>query len=154
MRYLVLLVIISLFPHVVDAALRKYPSAITEQEKANIRFIIGTLATTSSVGLLFKKKALEAAGDRTEEVHPLNYIGYIFSDPVLKQQAKKINGIAWSRFVQGMSGSFEKAEQRHNIPPQMIDYFAKQVNVDSNILIPYFKKEQWGDLINVIRKKT
>ncbi len=153
MRLLIVLLLL-FFPQWIQADLRPYPAQISPQEQTDIRFIIGTLANTSSIGLMFKKKALENAGNRTDNVHPLNYIGFIFSDPVLKQQAKKINGIAWNRFVGGLSGSFEKAKQRGNIDRAMMVDFSKQVHLDSNLLIPYFSSQRWGDLINVVRDKT
>jgi len=129
---------------------RDYNAPLTENEKANIRYIITTLANTSTIGLAFYQKKLQQAGNNVDHVHPLKFLGYIFSDPKLKSDVPRIASMPWNRFANDMGESLGKAYQRENLKPEYIHEFAKQIGVPYESIQSYFQQRQWVSLIQAL----
>lgn len=128
-----------------------YDVPLTDADKKNITFIITTLANNSMIKLMFYKSALNQAGDQIARVHPLKLLAYVFTNPLLKQDVKKIDGTPWNRFVQGMADSLEGEVQEGRMKPATIEDFAKTVGVNEKLLEPYVQSNQWTGFINAVR---
>ncbi len=133
---------------------RDYFTQLTPQEAKDIQFIVTTLGNTSAVGLLFKKSALEKAGDRIGQVHPLRFFGYVMSHPQLKASFANIKGMAWNNFEDGMVGSLKKADSRNNLNAEMVNDFARQSHLDASTVQGFVKHKQWKQLIAFVRKQA
>ncbi|MCB1118441.1 MAG: hypothetical protein KDK65_00615 [Chlamydiia bacterium] len=132
---------------------RDYFAPLSSESEANISYIIDTLGSHSTLGLAFYSKSLNQAGNNVDFVHPLTFIGFIFSNPHLSQKAKQIASTPWSRFTKGVAGSFDRAAQRHNITPDMVTDFAKKVNIPEEEIEPLIAKRQWIPLMNTLRNR-
>ena len=130
---------------------RDYYAPLTEQEKEDISYIITTLANKSTITLMFYKRPLNRAGDRVAHVHPLVFLGFIFSDPELKDAVIRIKGYPWRRYAQGMAGSLESAAMRDNMHEEFIDDFANTVGIDKSLIYPSIQNEEWEQFINIVR---
>ncbi|ADI38205.1 hypothetical protein [Waddlia chondrophila] len=129
-----------------------YFAKLTPQEAKDIQYIVTTLGNTSAIGLLFKKKSLEQAGARIDDVHPLRFFGYVMTNPQLKASFDKIKGVAWSRFKEGMAGSLEKADSRDHLNAEVIDDFSSESHLDRSKVQAYVDRKQWEALIDFMRR--
>lgn len=137
-----------------EKAFESYDTPLTEQDKKNITFIISTLSGKSSVQLMFKKSALEKAGDEVEHVHPLKFLAFVFSSDSLKEQAKNITGVPWSRFSGDMSKSLSDAAKGGQMSEETVKQFAKAVGMDVSVIEPLIKEQQWKQLVNTVKEKS
>lgn len=133
------------------ASPRDYERPMTAIEEEKIRFIITTLSSQSAIGLLISKPSLQEAGTHVQEVHPLRFMGFIFSDPELRIAVKRIGSIPWHQFVAGMEGNFEAASSRNNLSDSMIHDFALQIDQEFSEIQPFFIHHKWANLLNYIR---
>ncbi len=129
-----------------------YPVEINATEKADIAYIITTLANKKGVALLFKRSALNAAGDRVNHVHSLKFLEVIFTDPKLKADMKKIHNksFVWRNFMDGMCGSLQRQADAGNMTEEQIDAFAKAVKVDPKLLYPLVKERNWNKFVETL----
>lgn len=133
---------------------RDYYAPLNNADKANIRYIINTLAYKSTLSLLFYQTSLENAGNQTRHIHPLRFFDFVFSDPELKVAVRRINGTPWSRFVAGMAGSFQTSANHDNMKEEYLDNFSHTVGVEKNLLQPSYQNHQWSQFINIARNHT
>lgn len=154
MKKWVILALLFALPLFADGEKRNYFAKLTPQEAKDIQYIVSTLGNTSQVGLLFKKKSLEQAGDRLGQVHPLRFFGYVMSNQQLKASFASIHGMAWRNFENGMAGSLQKAFQRNNLNQEIINDFAKSSHLDSKRIEGFVKNKQWKKLIDFVRSQA
>lgn len=154
MKRWVMLALLFTLPLFADGDKRNYFAQLTPQEAKDIQYIINTLGNTSQVGLLFKKKSLEQAGDRIGRVHPLRFFGYIMANQHLKNSFANIRGMAWRNFEDGMAGSLQKAFLRDNLNQEIIDDFAKSSHLDPARIESFVKNKQWKSLIDFVRSQA
>lgn len=154
MKKWILFCLLSIMPMLSASDKRDYFTKLSSQEAKDIQYIVTTLGNTSSVGLLFKKKSLEQAGDRIQDVHPLRFFGYVLSQPRLKASLANIKGMAWTNFEEGMIGSLQKADSRNNLNNKIIDDFSRQSHLDPAKVQAYVKNKQWKGLIEFVRKQA
>lgn len=154
MKKWLLLALISTLPLFSEGYKRNYYATLTPQESKDIQYIVSTLGSTSAVGLLFKKQSLEQAGDRIEQVHPLLFFAYVYSNPELKSSFSNIKGMAWNNFEDGMANSLEKAHSRENLNNEMVEDFAHQSHLDPKRLESFVKNKQWKAFVEFVRKQS
>lgn len=130
-----------------------YYTPLTESDKENIRYIITTLATNSSISLIIYKKKLEQAGNRLNNVHPLTFLSYIFTDRTLGRYVKKIHGMPWREFAKGMAGSLNSAAKNNDLPDAAISDFLKSIGVQRNALENTIKQARWYEFIDQARDR-
>lgn len=129
---------------------RDYFRPLTDYDKANIRYIINTLANNSTLALWSYQDSLERVGARTEGLHPLRYLGFVFSDPELKGQINSIGWTPWSRFVSRFSESLDSAAKRDNLTEAIILDFAKTVGLELSEIRPLIDGHQWAALFDAL----
>lgn len=134
-----------------EKIIRDYSAQLTPEEKQDINYIITTLSGRSTLGLLLYKKKLEEAGKRVDHLNPLSHLGYVFSNPELTAKAKKIDRVAWNRYVNGFKIPLHLAYKQGKLNQQVLEEFAKQININVHILEPYIQNQDWKGFVNAIR---
>lgn len=134
-----------------SSGVRNYYAALTRQEKTDIRYLITTLGNKSTISLMFYKRSLNQAGERTAHIHPLKFFLFVFTDEHLKRSVKKIKGIPWRRFVEGMGGSFSSASRRDNMKEEYIEDFVNRLRIRKNLIYSSIQNRQWRIFINTVR---
>ncbi|MBS4168435.1 hypothetical protein [Parachlamydia sp. AcF125] len=131
---------------------RNYYKGLTQQEREDICYIVKTLAAHNVLEIWGHKSALKKAGDRIDHVHPLRFLECIFSDNELKTSAASLKGktMVWDDFLKGIKKSLSQEFRNKNLSEPFIQDFAKQVNVDPNLLIPLIQSQEWEKFVNVL----
>ncbi len=130
-----------------------FTEPLTQAEKQNIQYIINTLSSKSVFQLVFFRKKLQKAGDNVDHVHPLRFMAYVFSDPKLKSEVKRIPSMPWNQFVQDMVKSFDSAASRGEMKQSYIEDFAKKVGVNPQMIEPALKEHRWRVFMNEMRNR-
>ncbi len=134
-----------------DKIIGPYSKTLTQEDKAEISFIIDTLSSHSVLGLWGYEKKLKEAGAKVEDVHPLRHLGYVFSMPELASKTKKIASFPWKRYVKGFEKPLNLAVKQGKMGPDVIDDFAKKVGMSPETVQGYVDKGDWSGLINALR---
>ncbi len=135
---------------------RSYDRPLTQNEKKDIALIVNILAEKSLMSLWGYRTTLEEAGDRVNNVHPLEFFLYVFTEPHLKENLKAIKkrgGIVWGDFIGGMAESFVEENRRKNVTEAHINHFAEKVGVDAKTLWPLAKENKWQEFISLVIKQ-
>ena len=130
---------------------RDYKGGVTECEAADVRFIVSTLANKSLITIAKEKSNLEAAGDRIDHVHPLNFLLVIFTDEELKVGIRNIRGKGWvwSSFVCGIKTTLATESAIRNVMPYLSD-FAKKLEVNQKLLLPAVRAGNWDQFVDLL----
>ena|ERR1700733_2518388 len=138
---------------------RNYNAPFTEVHKENIFYIVSTLGSNKSLRQILKEKgALEKAGDKIDEVHPLRFLMYVFSEEELKAamanlKAKSgLNSMPWKKFKKGLFESLTDEYEKNNITPEFIADFAANLGIDPTLIIPAIQENDWDKLLSLLIK--
>lgn len=132
---------------------RNYEAKVTSKEKEDISFIVTTLGRGSLKKLLTEKSALKKAGSRVDHVHPLRFIGCIFSDEEMKVgilQVKERGGWVAKEFFNGMYESLTTESGLQNLKVEYINDFANSLSIDPNLIIKPIQDKNWKGFINIL----
>jgi len=132
---------------------RKYYTTLTKSEKKDIKFILKTLAKKSLIQLLKYKSQLEYAGDRIDQVHPLVFLSFIFSDEELKayiHAIKKRGGWVWAEFMEGLKESLKDESDIQNVTDKMLQHFSAQVGINVGIIQEPIRNYQWEEFVRLL----
>ena len=124
---------------------------LNEPEKKIIHKIISTIAEKNPIKLAFEKRSLDKKGKKIHHVHPLRFLGYIFSDPFLKKCMKEIkkSHFKWEGFMDGLSKKMREESHDHNILPYA-EGFADYVNADRDHVVRYLEHHDWEGLVRYL----
>ena len=131
---------------------RDYLEVVTGDERSDIRYIVTNLATNSWTKLLRNKSSLERAGDRIEHIHPLRFLGCIFSDEELKaglcsiRERKQV----WKEFSSSLFATLDEESRYKNLKIEYIQDFAQALHVDIDAILPSIENRQWSSLITTL----
>jgi len=131
---------------------RKYVAHVSSKEKKDISFIVNTLGMGSLIEIAKQRSAIKDAGKRVDRVHPLNFLGTIFSDEQMKASMHAMQNRlwVWSEFLSGVKESSEVEANRNNIKPEYIDDFAARLGISSASVYPSIANRQWEQLVNIL----
>lgn len=131
---------------------RVYDLEVNPQEKADIRFIITTLANKSLLSIALIKGELESAGERISHVHPLRFLMTIFQDEELKVGIRNIRskGWAWNHFVGGLKHSLAAEMHRNNMKDEYLLSFAQMLKIEMNLILPAIVEQRWDEFIDLL----
>lgn len=131
---------------------------ITEKEAKIIWNIIDTIANSNLIALGFKKGDLEEKGHKINHVHPLRFLGTVFSDPYLKSCMKEIRTsyFKWNGFFEGSSGQgfsnrMDQEYKRNNLLPYVAG-FSQAVNANPDQIRVYIQKRDWEGFVKYLLK--
>lgn len=126
---------------------RDYYAPTSEAALKDMRFIISTLGNEPLLKLKQHKKNLTEAGDRLNNVHPLNFWKEIFSDEKMTSAFHNIKrrSKVWKSFIKGMGKSLQEAVDGDNLKDEYIQDFASKVNIDVNHIKDSLQKCDWSE---------
>lgn len=136
-----------------DGGTRDYYSALTDQEKTDIGYIVRVLSNDSLIKIKQNESSLKKAGDRVDNVHPFQFLFCIFSNEELKVGIRNIQGRSWvgKGFMEGITTSLSKESKVSNVLPYVSD-FAGRLNIDVNAILPALQAGQWEKFVDILIK--
>lgn len=130
---------------------------VTGEEKNKIGTILITMSENSVFQLLFERKFLERLGQEVHHVHPIRFLGTIFSDPRLVNcmYVIRMSGFKWGGFMDGISERL-RGEIRAGNVNIYIPGFAEQLNIRAEDIQPYINQRDIEGLVLFLmdRKKS
>lgn len=132
---------------------RNYYAAIPQSDRNDIRYIIMTLSDKSLIAIAKARGDLNAAGDRIDPLHPLNFLKVVFTDEELKvgiSHVRNRGSWIWSKFVGGLADCLKTEASINNVTDAMLVDFARTVKVDPNLLRPLAQNGKWEDFVNLL----
>lgn len=134
---------------------RNYYASLTSEEKSDIYHIVKTLANESLIKIKKMESSLVKAGDRINHIHPLKFLGYIFSEEELIICMHNLQGRrwVWKRFLGDTIDVIEEEAGRENILSFVVE-FAEKINLDLNLILPSIKEERWAKFIDILIDKV
>ncbi len=129
---------------------------IKEEQAQIIYDIIETVAKNNVLQLGLKKSELEKKRKKIDDVHPLRFLGTIFSNPYLRQRCMpKIQDsiFKWRAFLGGLSGTMDREYDRNNLMSH-IPGFCKVVKADEESVRHYLQKKEWEKLVKYLIKSN
>lgn len=134
---------------------RDYDAPVTKKEKEKISYIIRTLANDSLISIGSSQSSLKKAGNNIDHLHPFRFLITVFTDEELKAGVHAIRdrgGWIWSGFIEGITGSLDDEGKNNNLIPFTSD-FAKEVKINSDLILPSLKQGKWENFINILIDK-
>lgn len=134
---------------------RDYRTGFSDPEFTDIQFIVRTLADKSLVTIAKERYSLEAAGDRIDHVHPLNFLLAIFDDEELKVAIRNIRGKGWvwSNFMYGIKQTLSAEMAQNNVTPHLQD-FANKLGVSLQTILPAVRSRNWDLFVEQLIKNV
>ncbi len=125
-----------------------YSLPLTRHDEKNINKIVSSLGEYNWVKLLVMKKELEHVGKKIEYLHPLRFIGYIFSNTYLTRCMKEVRGnrFKWGRFIGDFSQNMN-SEARNNNLYQYVPGFCKEIQEDQNKVLNFIDRGDYSGLV-------
>lgn len=111
----------------------RFDMKIAEKQKENITTIISTVANDGYFALLGQKGKLNKLGDEVDKnVTSLQFWGYIFSQPKLAQDMKKISkdSMKFGDFLTNSLKNLTRMEKENSCFYDQVEGFAKYLKVD------------------------
>lgn len=130
---------------------RVYEDGVSAKEGEDITYILRSLANHSLAKLKSEESSLKKAGDRIDQVHPLQFLIYAFTNEELKVCLRNLEGRSWvwKDFLKGVTESLAQEYGRDNLMPYLDD-FAAQLKVDTKVLMPNIKNGRWEKFITLL----
>ncbi len=126
---------------------------VTETEDKLIWELIDNLGNKGYLGLLGVKSRMDEIKEKIEHIHPLRFLGTIYSDPYLKECMKKAfkKSMVKSRFISELRDNFLKEFPSNNVYP-LIPGFCKKVGADPDQVNMLIQKHQWEKLLRYLSR--
>lgn len=128
-----------------------YQLQLVDWEMKTIHKLISAIAEKNVFELALEKKTVERKGKKIHHVHPLRFIGYIFSDPYLKKCMGDIkrNYFKWYSFVDGFSDKMKEEHQQHNLN-RYVAGFAQHLDINSDKVKQYIDDKDYEGLLKFL----
>ncbi len=132
---------------------RNYNAAATEQEKAEIGYIVKTLANNSLLKIKGAESSLKKAGEKVENVHPLQFLLVIFTNEEYKVSMRNLEGRSWvwKSFLEGITRSLGEENTKDNLM-QFVPDFSKQLGINPKDILPIMQAGQWEKFVGALIK--
>lgn len=130
---------------------RSYFTSANQQEKADIGYIVKTLADNSLIKIKSSESSLKKAGDRITHIHPFQFLITVFQDEQLKVCMRNLQGKSWvwKSFLEGITDTLAEENNVNNLLPYAED-FAARININSNVFLPTLQSAKWQKFIEVL----
>lgn len=108
---------------------RDYYASLTQNEKADIHYIITFLGNRSIFVIAANRSTIEAAGERIDRVHPLAFLREIFTNEELKVSIFNIrrNSWLWGDFSSGVKTSLDTEAALGNITEDQVKHLVDTI---------------------------
>jgi hypothetical protein len=126
---------------------------ISQEDKIIIGRLLMTMAENNIFKLLMEKKRLEKWGDDINHVHPVRFLGTVFTDPRLIYCMREIkrSSFKWDSFVEGFSERMREEAGRNNLV-RYVEGFAEAIGRDAKDLYVYFENADFEGLVKHLLK--
>lgn len=134
---------------------RHYHTPPTASEKADIAYIVNTLANMSLLKIKGEESSLKRAGDRIHGVHPLQFLTHVFTNEELKVSMRNLKGRSWvwKEFLSGITDTLKYEHSQGAILPHS-KHFANKIEVDINLILPHIQNGKWDKFIETLIDKV
>src|SRR3989338_1615779 len=124
---------------------------VTEEEGKVITEIITTIYKNNVISLGFKQGHLRKLGDKLHHVNPLQFLGYIFSDPTLSKYMVSIakSSFKFNGIVDGLAPELKKMKQGKALGEELPS-FAVFIKVSPDPLEKEVKENDWRGFVRAI----
>jgi len=124
---------------------------ISLDEKQKIAQLLTIMAENNVFMLLFERKNLERLGQDINHVHPMRFIGTVFSSPRLKYCMHQIrrSGFKWDGFMDGFSERFTEELKANNINAY-VPGLALALEVNEEEMQKFIDRNDFVGLINYL----
>lgn len=132
---------------------RSYEAGISRSEKAEIAYIVNTLAKASLPEIIAKKSSLKKAGTKVDHVHPLHFAGSIFADEELKAGVHAIRGRVswiWNGFMDGLATSLKEESANNNLKTEYIQDFCNKLGIPIELVLPSLTAHRWQEFVDIL----
>lgn len=125
--------------------------SLNESERYAISEIVSVMGEKNIVRLLLDSSRLTNLGNGIQQVPPLQFLGFIVTNPYLKECLKKISKstFKWSPFVDGFSANMEKEFSEGRLLEELPE-FAKFVGGPLNQMEGYVYQHAWDEFIKCL----
>lgn len=122
--------------------------SLEDWEKKIIYKIITTMSEKNLFQLALEKRSLEKKGKMINHVHPLWFMGYILSEPRLKNDLYVIkrSHFKWDNFIDGFARRMKEESKKDNIV-EYIPGFAELLIADPEMIFEYIEDHDWEGLV-------
>ncbi len=125
---------------------------ISHDDRANIHYIITTLANTNCLSLAWHAFTLKSKGRQINHLHPLKFLEYILQNPELVQNLKSmqrsiVTKLQWDGFL---NGSIENLDRNAASLSSCYPGFAHSLRVNPSDLAPYIRDQNWENMIRFL----
>ena len=136
-----------------ENAYEMLPISIAERQK--ISAILTTMAENNVFKLLFEKKTLEKLGREIHHVHPIRFLGAVFTDPRLVHCMYEIrrSGFKWDGFIDGFSKRFLAEISDGNVNAY-IPGFAASLDMKKEDIMTYVNYKDFEGLVLYLMEKS
>ncbi len=126
---------------------------LTPQDCQNISMLIKSMADLDFWTLLKKAKKIKKLGKQIEPVHPLRFLGWIFSNDELKRRIPKIKKsyFKWKEFIRGLFARLEIEASRGNMIP-FIPGFAELVGCSQVVIEEKIINSDWAGMLHELMR--
>lgn len=136
-------------PFTLPAASNSYETLpITDVDKELITELLQTMAEDNVVKLLFKQNRLKEIGRLIHPMHPLRFLGTVFSDRRLVRYMGEIrqSNFKWEEFIKGFVERMRYEARRDNLLPY-VHGFAQAINRDPTWVARYIEVRDFEGLV-------
>lgn len=130
-----------------------YELAVSGDERGKIHRLIDKLGNESLYHLLLKKREMERLGDEIDHVHPMRFLGVIFSNGHLKKSMKGVydSSFKWNRFISGLSKKLKRNKRNGNVF-QYSEGLAADTGKDAGEIRKKLNQEDWSGLVKYLMR--
>lgn len=128
-----------------------YALRLTSDDCHNISKLIKNMADMNLWELLKKSKDMKKLGRKIEPVHPLRFLGHIFSTHDLKKRMPKIKDshFKWVKFTEGLCDRLSK-EARNNNLNRFIPGFAQTTGCSEAMIEDFIRRHDWHGMLDYL----
>ncbi|MBU6384294.1 MAG: hypothetical protein KGQ49_04185 [Verrucomicrobia bacterium] len=122
--------------------------ACSEQDRMDIYEIVSTVAEKNKLSLLFQQNYLREKGAQVNHVHPLKFLGVIFSNPHLKTCMFYIWDDYFKRtsFMADLAPALTREADKDKLQPYL-QSFCKEVGAASESVKGFFESRDWDGFV-------
>ena len=126
---------------------------VTESEEKLIWELVDNLGNKGYWDLLLIKSRMYEIQEKIQHIHPLRFLGIIYSDPYLKECMKKAfkKTLVKKNFIDGLRDNFLKEFPSNNVYP-LIPGFCKKLGADPDQVNMLIQKHQWERLLRYLSR--
>jgi hypothetical protein len=121
---------------------------MSETEKRAAYQIIKSMGDYNIVSLLLRQRELRRLGKMIDHIPPTYFLGYIFSDPILKNSMRRIrdNYFKWTTFIEGLSPKMDEMA-RSGLLYQQLPHFADYLRINYDNLYERCRQHDWEEFV-------